>query len=104
LFWQTPGSEESSVACRHHPFHLATQSATCDILTNGRLDLCLGGRWGARTGEFFGHGENISNAASRARVAEAMALIKLAFASQRANHLGARRDCLGPDHLTSVTA
>ena len=30
----------------HHPFHLATQSATCDILTNGRLDFCLGGRWG----------------------------------------------------------
>jgi len=25
----------------HHPFHMATQSATCDILTQGRLDLCL---------------------------------------------------------------
>ena len=31
----------------HHPIHMATQAATCDILTNGRLDLCLGGRWGA---------------------------------------------------------
>ena len=39
----------------HHPFHMATQSATCDILTQGRRDLCLGGRWGSRFGRFFGH-------------------------------------------------
>ena len=39
----------------HHPFHMASQSATCDILTNGRLDLCLGGRCGSPTGQRFGH-------------------------------------------------
>jgi alkanesulfonate monooxygenase SsuD/methylene tetrahydromethanopterin reductase-like flavin-dependent oxidoreductase (luciferase family) len=137
LFWQTPGSAESSVARRHwetieeivlgeqlgfetawlaesvfyptrpmsnplmvaiaaaqcterirfgtlaaqaplhHPFHMATQSATCDILTQGRLDLCLGGRWGSRFGRFFGHGE-ISSEESRERVAETIELIKLA--------------------------
>ena len=72
----------------HHPFHLATQSATCDILTNGRLDLCLGGRWGARTGKFFGHGDNISNTESRARIAEAIALMKLAWTQERINYQG----------------
>ena len=35
----------------HHPLHMATQVATCDILTDGRLDLCLGGRWGSPAGQ-----------------------------------------------------
>jgi alkanesulfonate monooxygenase SsuD/methylene tetrahydromethanopterin reductase-like flavin-dependent oxidoreductase (luciferase family) len=71
----------------HHPFHLATQSATCDILTRGRLDFCLGGRWGARTGKFFGQGD-ISSAESRARVAEAINLIKLAWTHDRVTFQG----------------
>jgi alkanesulfonate monooxygenase SsuD/methylene tetrahydromethanopterin reductase-like flavin-dependent oxidoreductase (luciferase family) len=29
----------------HHPFSLAIQSATCDLLTNGGLDLRRGGGW-----------------------------------------------------------
>lgn len=72
----------------HHPFHLATQAATCDILTHGRLDLCLGGRWGARIGRFFGQAESITSAESRERVAEAMALIKLAWTQERINFHG----------------
>jgi len=147
LFWQTPGSAESSVARRHwetieeivlgeqlgfetawlaesvfyptrpmsnplmvaiaaaqrterirfgtlaaqapihHPFHMATQSATCDILTQGRLDLCLGGRWGSRFGRFFGHG-NISSEESRERVAETIELIKLAWTQERVHFQG----------------
>ena len=147
LFWQTPGSAESSVARRHwetieeivlgeqlgfetawlaesvffptrpmsnplmvaiaaaqrterirfgtlaaqapihHPFHMATQSATCDILTQGRLDLCLGGRWGSRFGRFFGHG-NISSEESRERVAETIELIKLAWTQERVHCQG----------------
>ena len=71
----------------HHPFHMATQSATCDILTQGRLDLCLGGRWGARVGRFFGHGD-ISSAESRERVAEAIELIKLAWTQERVTFQG----------------
>jgi alkanesulfonate monooxygenase SsuD/methylene tetrahydromethanopterin reductase-like flavin-dependent oxidoreductase (luciferase family) len=72
----------------HHPFHLATQSATCDILTHGRLDLCLGGRWGSRTGRFFGHPDHLSNEENRERVAEAIALIKLAWTQERINFQG----------------
>jgi alkanesulfonate monooxygenase SsuD/methylene tetrahydromethanopterin reductase-like flavin-dependent oxidoreductase (luciferase family) len=72
----------------HHPFHLATQSATCDILTNGRLDFCLGGRWGARTGRFFGQDDGISNEESRKRVAEAIELIKLAWTQERVTFQG----------------
>ena len=71
----------------HHPFHLATQSATCDILTGGRLDLCLGGRWGARASKGFGHGE-VSSEESRARVAEAVALIKQAWTQERVTFNG----------------
>ena len=71
----------------HHPFHMATQSATCDILTQGRLDLCLGGRWGSRFGRFFGHGD-ISSEESRERVAEAIALIKLAWTQERVHFQG----------------
>ena len=71
----------------HHPFHMATQSATCDILTQGRLDLCLGGRWGSRFGRFFGHGD-ISSEERRERVAEAIALIKLAWTQERVHFQG----------------
>lgn len=147
LFWQTPGSETSSVARRHwetveeivlgeqlgfatawlaesvfyptrpmsnplmvavaaaqrterirfgtlaaqlplhHPLHLATQSATCDILTNGRLDLCLGGRWGSRFGRVLGQGE-FHGTESRARVAEAIELIRLAWTQERVQFQG----------------
>ena len=72
----------------HHPFHMATQSATCDILTDGRLDLCLGGRWGSPAGRSFGHGDDISGAESRERVKEAIELIKLAWTEERVSFSG----------------
>ncbi len=67
----------------HHPFHIASQSATCDILTNGRLDLCLGGRWGTATGRFLGNPVGTSREESRERVAETVELIKLAWTQER---------------------
>ncbi len=71
----------------HHPFHIATQSATCDILTNGRLDLCLGGRWGVRAGKAFGHGE-VSSEESRERVAEAIEIIRQSWTQERLTYAG----------------
>ncbi len=72
----------------HHPFDMATQSATCEILTNGRLDLCLGGRWGSPAGQAFGHDGNITSAESRERVAESIALIRQAWTEERLNFQG----------------
>ena len=72
----------------HHPIHMATQAATCDILTNGRLDLCLGGRWGAPAGQAFGQGKDISATESRGRVAEGIELLKAAWTQEKANFEG----------------
>ena len=72
----------------HHPFHMATQAATCDIFTNGRLDLCLGGRWGNPTGQSMGHLADISSEESRGRVAETIELIRLAWTEERVNFKG----------------
>jgi len=72
----------------HHPVHMATQAATCDILTNGRLDLCLGGRWGSPAGQALGHAPDISAAESRARVAEGIALLKAAWTQDRTTFAG----------------
>jgi hypothetical protein len=103
LFWQTPGSSVfyptrpvsnplmvaiaaaqrterlrfgtlATQAPLHHPFHMATQGATCDILTQGRLDLCLGGRWGSRFGRFlWSQGHIICRRSEEWRVQCAMA-------------------------------
>ncbi len=67
----------------HHPLHLASQSATCDILTQGRLELCLGGRWGTPVGQALGHAATISSEESRERVAEAVALLKAAWTEEQ---------------------
>lgn len=72
----------------HHPFHMATQAATCDILTNGRLDLCLGGRWGAPAGVPLGNPSEVLGQESRDRVAEAIELIKLAWTEEAVNFQG----------------
>ena len=72
----------------HHPIHMATQAATCDILTNGRLDLCLGGRWGSPAGQAFGQAADISSEESRGRVAEGIGLLKAAWTQERANFKG----------------
>ena len=72
----------------HHPIHMATQAATCDILTNGRLDLCLGGRWGSPAGQALGHAPDIGSAESRARVAEGMELLKAAWTQEKASFEG----------------
>ena len=67
----------------HHPLHMATQAATCGILTNGRLDLCLGGRWGTAMGRFLGNPTEISRQESRDRIAESIELLKLAWTEDR---------------------
>ncbi len=72
----------------HHPIHMATQAATCDILTNGRLDLCLGGRWGSPAGQAVGHRADISSQESRDRVAEGIELMKLAWAQEQVTFEG----------------
>ena len=72
----------------HHPFHMATQAATCDILTNGRLDLCLGGRWGSPAGQALGQADDIGGEESRDRVAEGIELMKLAWTRERVNYEG----------------
>ncbi len=72
----------------HHPLHMATQAATCDILTDGRLDLCLGGRWGSPAGQAFGHSAEISGDESRGRVKEGIELLKLAWTGERVNFKG----------------
>lgn len=72
----------------HHPIHMATQAATCDILTNGRLDLCLGGRWGSPAGQALGHASDISSTESRARVAEGIELLRAAWTQEQANFEG----------------
>ena len=72
----------------HHPLHMATQAATCDILTNGRLDLCLGGRWGSPAGQTFGQRADISGEESRERVSEGMELMKMAWTRERVNFQG----------------
>ena len=72
----------------HHPFNMATMSATCDILTNGRLDLCLGGRWGSPAGRAYGHADDISGQESRERVAESIELIKQAWTQEKVNFQG----------------
>ncbi len=72
----------------HHPLHMATQAATCDILTNGRLDLCLGGRWGSPAGQTFGQSGDISGFESRERVAEGIELVKTAWTRERVNFQG----------------
>ena len=72
----------------HHPIHMATQAATCDILTNGRLDLCLGGRWGSPAGQALGHAKDISSQESRERVSEGIRLLKAAWTQERASFEG----------------
>ena len=72
----------------HHPLHLASQSATCDILTRGRLELCLGGRWGTPVGQALGHAAGITSEESRERVAEAVALLKAAWTEEQVTFEG----------------
>ena len=72
----------------HHPFHLATQGATCDILTNGRLDLCVGGRWGTPVGRFVGNPTEVSTQESRERIAEQIELIRIAWTQEDVDFQG----------------
>ena len=72
----------------HHLLHMATQAATCDILTDGRLDLCLGGRWGSPSGQAFGHDREISGGESRSRVKEGIELLRLAWTRERVSFKG----------------
>ncbi len=72
----------------HHPLHMATQAATCDILTDGRLDLCLGGRWGVPAGQPLGNPIDVPADESRERVAESIELIKAAWTQEEVTFEG----------------
>ena len=63
----------------HNPLLLAEQASTVDVLSGGRLDLGVGR--GYREHEFGGFGVPIEEA--QARFDEAMAVLRLAWASER---------------------
>ena len=71
----------------HHPLHLAMQAATCDILTSGRLDLCLGGTYGGpitqTIGRPFGIDPDTPLEESRERIAECVDLMRRAWTEER---------------------
>ena len=54
----------------HHPIEYATSAATCDILTGGRLDLCLGGRYGGASSTVRGVSPETASSTSRRMVSE----------------------------------
>ncbi|MCH2313589.1 MAG: LLM class flavin-dependent oxidoreductase [SAR202 cluster bacterium] len=72
----------------HHPLNLATEVATCDILTQGRLDLCIGGRWGGPSSQVMGVSSEIDGDESRAMVAEYSNVLKNAWTEGRLNFKG----------------
>jgi alkanesulfonate monooxygenase SsuD/methylene tetrahydromethanopterin reductase-like flavin-dependent oxidoreductase (luciferase family) len=76
---------------------LSHGDAECDLrhLDPGRLDLCLGGRWGSRFAGFFGQ-RDISSAESRERVAETITLVKQTWTQERVHFQG---KCWQADNL-----
>ncbi len=72
----------------HHPLNLATAVATCDILTQGRLDLCIGGRWGGPASQVMGLSSDITGDESRLMVSEYSRVLKNAWSTNRLNFKG----------------
>ena len=72
----------------HHPLNLATEVATCDILTEGRLDLCIGGRWGGPSSQVMGISSEIGGDESRKMVSEYSNVLKDAWTQDRLNFKG----------------
>ena len=72
----------------HHPIEYATSAATCDILTGGRLDLCLGGRYGGASSAVMGISPETASSTSRSMVSEFTDILRQAWASERLSHKG----------------
>jgi len=72
----------------HHPLDFATSAATTDIVTSGRLDLCLGGRYGGASSQVMGIPADLDQNTSRAMVAEFTNILRKAWSSERLNYDG----------------
>ena len=72
----------------HHPVDYASAVATCDILTNGRFDLCVGGRFGGKSSQVVGISEDIDNAQSRRMVSEYAEILRKSWTNDRLTHKG----------------
>jgi alkanesulfonate monooxygenase SsuD/methylene tetrahydromethanopterin reductase-like flavin-dependent oxidoreductase (luciferase family) len=68
----------------HHPLSLAEQAATADLLSGGRLEFGVGR--GSIPTQF--HGFGVPVAENRARFAEALDIIRLAWTSERFSYAG----------------
>ena len=72
----------------HHPIEYATSAATCDIMTKGRLDLCLGGRYGGGSSHVMGVSDQISSDQSRSMVREFTNILRRAWKTDRLDFNG----------------
>ena len=72
----------------HHPIEYATAAATCDILTGGRLDLCLGGRYGGASSTVMGVSPETASSTSRSMVSEFTNILRQAWSSERLSYKG----------------
>jgi alkanesulfonate monooxygenase SsuD/methylene tetrahydromethanopterin reductase-like flavin-dependent oxidoreductase (luciferase family) len=68
----------------HHPLRIAEETATLDILSNGRLTVGLGR--GNRPLEFYGHG--VLREESRTRMEEAVEILLQAWTHEKVNFSG----------------
>ena len=72
----------------HHPVDYASTVATCDILTNGRFDLCVGGRFGGKASQVVGISEDIDNSQSRRMVSEYVDILRKSWTNDRLTYKG----------------
>jgi alkanesulfonate monooxygenase SsuD/methylene tetrahydromethanopterin reductase-like flavin-dependent oxidoreductase (luciferase family) len=72
----------------HHPIEYATSAATCEIMTKGRLDLCLGGRYGGASSNVMGISDQIDSDQSRRMVREFTNILRSAWKTDRLNFDG----------------
>ena len=72
----------------HHPVDYASTIATCDILTNGRFDLCVGGRFGSKASQVVGMSEDIDNSQSREMVSEYVDILRQSWTNERLTYKG----------------
>ena len=72
----------------HHPLDFATSAATTDIVTDGRLDLCLGGRYGGASSQVMGVSADIDQNTSREMVAEFADILQKAWGTERLSYRG----------------
>ena len=72
----------------HHPIDYASSVATCDILTGGRFDLCVGGRFGGKASQVVGMAEDIDNSESRKMVSEYVEILRRSWTEERLTYEG----------------